>query len=94
MQKFESSFENNIKVYVKGMGWKSVVRIHLAQDTDKWRALVDTVMSNRWLLKRGISMVPMVSSRLQNDTQFCYEHIVTVSLLTSTPSLNTMYCNE
>jgi len=76
----------------------------MAKDMDKWGSLVNTVMkslgsflnylSNCWLLKRGISMVLTVSSRLQNDTQFCYEDIVTVSLLASTPSLNTMYCNE
>jgi hypothetical protein len=44
LQKFECSFENNIKIYVNGMGWKSVVRIQLAQDMDKWWALVNTVM--------------------------------------------------
>jgi len=104
LQKFECSFENNIKIYVQGMGWKSVVRIYLAQGMDKWRALVHTVtnrrgsflnyLSNCRLLESGISIAPMVSSRLQTDTQFCFEDIVTISLLTSTSSLNTMHCNE
>jgi hypothetical protein len=30
---------------LKEIGWESVDWIHLAQDRDKWRAVVNTVMS-------------------------------------------------
>jgi hypothetical protein len=37
-------FKNNIKIYLKGIGWDGVVWIHLAQDKDKWRVHINTVL--------------------------------------------------
>jgi hypothetical protein len=37
-------WEDNIRVDLREIGWKSVERIHLAQDWDEWWALVNTVM--------------------------------------------------
>jgi hypothetical protein len=38
-------WEDNIRVDVREMGWKSVDWIHLTQDRDQWRSLVNTVMN-------------------------------------------------
>jgi hypothetical protein len=40
-------WEDNIKMDLKAIGWEGVEWIHLAQDRDKWRALVSTVMNLR-----------------------------------------------
>jgi hypothetical protein len=37
--------ENNIKMNLKERGWDDDVLIHLAQDRDRWEALVNTVMN-------------------------------------------------
>jgi hypothetical protein len=38
---------DNIKLDLKGIGWGGVDWIELAQDRDRWRALVNTVMNFR-----------------------------------------------
>jgi hypothetical protein len=38
---------NNIKMDLREIGWGGVDWIDLAQDRDKWRALVNTVMNLR-----------------------------------------------
>jgi len=49
----KSRWEDNIRMDLREIRWKGVDWVHLAQDRDQWRALVNTVMS---LLKgRGIS---------------------------------------
>jgi hypothetical protein len=40
-------WEDNIKMDLEQIGFGDVDWIHLAQDTDRWRALVNTVMSLR-----------------------------------------------
>jgi hypothetical protein len=37
-------YENNIKIDFKERGWEIVDWTDLAQDTDRWRALVSAVM--------------------------------------------------
>jgi hypothetical protein len=39
--------EDNIKMYLKEIGWSSMDSIDLAQNRDQWRALVNTVMNLR-----------------------------------------------
>jgi hypothetical protein len=41
---------DNIKMYLREMGWGGMDWIDLAQDRDQWRALVDTVI-NLWFHK-------------------------------------------
>jgi hypothetical protein len=42
------TWENNIKMYLKGMwDWESVDRINLAQDRDQWPAFVEKIMNFR-----------------------------------------------
>jgi hypothetical protein len=41
-------YKDNIKMYPKGIGWEGVDWIHLLQDRDQWRALVNVVM-NLWV---------------------------------------------
>jgi hypothetical protein len=38
---------DNIKMDLREIGWDDMDWIDLAQDTDRWRALVDTVMNLR-----------------------------------------------
>jgi ribosome biogenesis protein Nip4 len=40
-------WEDNIKMDLREVGWGSVDFFHLAQDRDRWRALVYTVMNLR-----------------------------------------------
>jgi hypothetical protein len=40
-------WEDNIKMDLREIGFGGVDRIHLAQDRDTWRALVNTVMNLR-----------------------------------------------
>jgi hypothetical protein len=39
--------EDNIRMDLREMGWKSVDWMQVAQDRDQWRALVTTVMNLR-----------------------------------------------
>jgi len=36
---------DNIKMDLRDIGWENVNCVHLAQDRDQWRAVVNTVMS-------------------------------------------------
>jgi hypothetical protein len=38
---------DNIRMEIREIGWEAVDWIHLARDTDQWRAVVNTVMSFR-----------------------------------------------
>jgi hypothetical protein len=38
---------DNIKMYLREIGWDGMDWIDLAQDRDQWRALVNTVMKLR-----------------------------------------------
>jgi hypothetical protein len=40
-------WEDNIKMYLREIGWGGMDWIDLAQDRDQWRALVNTVMNVR-----------------------------------------------
>jgi hypothetical protein len=46
-------WENGIKMDLKDMGWGGVELIHLAQDRDRWRAVVNAVMNIRALAPRS-----------------------------------------
>jgi hypothetical protein len=41
-------WEDNIRIDVREIGWEVVDCIHLAQDRDHWRAVVNTEM-NLWV---------------------------------------------
>jgi hypothetical protein len=40
-------WNNNIKMDLRVMGWSGMDWINLAEDRDRWRALVNTVMYHR-----------------------------------------------
>jgi hypothetical protein len=40
-------WEDNIKMFLREVGWEGADWIDLAQDRDRWRALVYTVMNLR-----------------------------------------------
>jgi hypothetical protein len=42
-------WEDNIRMYLREMGWEGVDWMHLAQDREHWRALVNTVMAGKFL---------------------------------------------
>jgi hypothetical protein len=46
-------WENGIRMDLRDIGWGSVDWIQLAQDRDRWRALVTTVMNLRVLAPRS-----------------------------------------
>jgi hypothetical protein len=46
----KNSWENNIKMDLREIGWEGVYWMHLAQD--QWQALVNTVM-HLWVLLKG-----------------------------------------
>jgi hypothetical protein len=46
-------WEDNIRMDLREIGWEYVDWMHLTQDRDKWRAVVNTVMNSRILLKVG-----------------------------------------
>jgi hypothetical protein len=46
-------WEDGIGMDLREMGWWSVERIQLAQDRDRWRAVVSTVMNLRVLAPRS-----------------------------------------
>jgi hypothetical protein len=41
------SWVDNIKMYLREIGWGGMDWIHLVQDRDQWRALVSTIMNLR-----------------------------------------------
>jgi hypothetical protein len=40
-------WEDNIKIYLRKIGWGGMDWINLAHDMEQWRALVNTVMNLR-----------------------------------------------
>ena len=48
VEKPRGRWEDNIKMYVKEVGWEGVDWISLFQDRQEWRAVVNTVM-NHWV---------------------------------------------
>jgi hypothetical protein len=48
-------WEDNIKMDHQKVGWRDMDLIDLAQDRDKWQALVNTVMNFRFRNMWGIS---------------------------------------
>jgi hypothetical protein len=44
---------DNIKMDLSEIGWKGVDWMHLAQDRDQWRAVVNTVMNFRLHKREG-----------------------------------------
>jgi len=42
-------WEDNIKMYLKELGWEIMSWIRVAQDTDKWRTFVNTEMKIRFI---------------------------------------------
>jgi hypothetical protein len=46
-------WEDRIKMDLREIGWGVVEWIHLAQDRDRWRALVNAVMNLRVLAPRS-----------------------------------------
>jgi hypothetical protein len=49
LERSRRRWEDNIKMDLREVGWAGVDRIDLAQDRDRWRALVYTVMNRRVL---------------------------------------------
>jgi hypothetical protein len=46
-------WENNVKMDLQEVGWGGMDWIDMAQDTDRWRALVTAVMNLRGSMKCG-----------------------------------------
>jgi hypothetical protein len=73
-------WEDNIKMDLSQIGWGGMNWIHLVQDRDQWRTLVNTVMKlrvpymlgNSWVAERlaasqGLSSMKLVSGRYTAD---------------------------
>jgi hypothetical protein len=48
-------WDDNIKMYIQEIGWMCVDCSHLAQDRDKWRGVLNTVVNFRVLQTAKIS---------------------------------------
>jgi len=46
-------WKDNIRMDLKEIGWEGVDWMHLVQDRDQWRALVNTIMNLRVPWKEG-----------------------------------------
>jgi len=46
-------WKNNTKIDLREIGWEGVDWMHMAQDRDQWRTIVNTVMKLGVLLKGG-----------------------------------------
>jgi hypothetical protein len=46
LERQRRTWVDNIKMYLKEIGWDGMDWIDLAQDRDRWRALVNMVMNN------------------------------------------------
>jgi hypothetical protein len=53
LEKPRRNWEDGIKMDLRKIGWGVVEWIHLAQDTDRWRAVVNAVMNLRVLAPRS-----------------------------------------
>jgi hypothetical protein len=53
LERPSSRWEDGMKMDIREIGWESMEWIHLAQDRDRWRALVDTVMNLRVMAPRS-----------------------------------------
>jgi hypothetical protein len=62
-------WENGIRLDIKEIGWGSVEWIHFAQDDDRWRTLVNTVMNLRILEPRNYIYVKF-SKKMYEPIQF------------------------
>jgi hypothetical protein len=47
------TWQNGFKLDLREIGWEGVEWIHLAQDRDRWRAVVNAVMNLRVLAPRS-----------------------------------------
>jgi hypothetical protein len=52
-------WEDVIKMYLREIRWGGMDWIHLAQDRDKWRALVHTIMNLRVLSYVGKFLISL-----------------------------------
>jgi hypothetical protein len=52
-------WEDGIRMVLREIGWEGVEWIHLAQDRDRWRAVVSAVMNFRVLASRNLLSVNM-----------------------------------
>jgi hypothetical protein len=55
-------WEDGIKMDLREIGWRGVEWIHLAQDRDRWRAVVNAVMNLRVMASRSyfsVSLLPL-----------------------------------
>jgi hypothetical protein len=62
---------NDVKMCVTEMGWEGLNWMHLAQDRDKWQALVNTVM-NLWVPQNSGSF--STSQRINSISERTLSH--------------------
>jgi hypothetical protein len=73
-------WEDGIRMNFRETGWRSVEWIQLAQDRDRWRAVVNTVMNLQSLLPVAITVHPDCSE--STSSSICKQPAwFTVSLL-------------
>jgi hypothetical protein len=63
-------WEDGIKMDLTEIGWGGVEWIHLVQDRDRWRAVVNAVMNLRVLAPRSYLAQSVVLSMVEGSTNF------------------------
>ncbi|KAJ4427803.1 hypothetical protein ANN_25456, partial [Periplaneta americana] len=78
-------WEDNIKMYLREVGYDDRDWINLAQDRDRWRAYVRAVVNLRRQRRRDDASAPAGSIALAADAQDGHEHNVQARLVTALP---------
>jgi hypothetical protein len=73
-------WEDGIKMDLREIGGRGVDWIHLAQDIDRWRAVVNTVM-NPWVLTPRSKIISYAAYTGINNQSFVIGHISNIEFL-------------
>jgi hypothetical protein len=95
-------WEDRIRMDLREIGWGRVEWIHLAQDRDRWRAILNTVMNPRVLAPRSwcrfsvtfnVTLLTIHLTCYNNIAASLYVSSTVVHQLTNTPLTTHLHTN-